>query len=275
MSRLALVGLALLAAASPQESPVRGTVIERTVRAVHRDPLDRARETGREERVHIRPDRLCIEDLTFGTRLIIRHDRGLVWIVDAVSGTYSELTFEAVAARRKEKLDEIEAARDRVKGSADEGPLTDLLKGLGRWPKAPVAEVKDTGERAEVAGRACEGRALILDGDIHYFEVLVDPSLRGAMAAFEQLAAIGAYPPEIATGIAKLGGFPLRGTVRAALFLDRVTLTLDTTAVRVEEVPDDVFLLPGGLRKTVLKGFEADPAPDPPKPTYEPAEPPR
>jgi hypothetical protein len=231
-----------------------------------RDPVDRLREIHRLERVKIQGGNLAVEDLTFGTRLIVRTDRKTVWIADPMSGTYSELTFDRITARRREVIAEIVAAKNRVAGSADEERLIDLLKGLGEYPAPPKVEVRPMDRREEVAGRACVGREIVIDGDIHYIDVLVDPTLSDALAYFDVLGAIGAYPREVAEGIKGLGGFPLKGTVRYGLFLDRIKSEEEAISVKREAIPAADFELPAGLKRIPLKGFDPeDGLPEKPK----------
>lgn len=262
MSRLLpLLLLALLPAQDPE-----GLVIDRKVRLTYRDTVDRVREIHRLERIKFRDGRLLVEDLTFGTKLIIRGDLRTVTVADPMSGHFSELSFERVAALKSAAIAGIRQARDRVAGSTDEERILFLLQGLGDFPAPPKVEVRTTDRKETVAGRDCSGRELIVNGDIHYIDVVVDPSVTEAPAALALLASAGAWPPEIASAIQGLGGLPLKGTMRYSLFLDRVTSDEEVTAIRRGPVADADFEIPPGLKRVPLRGFEPEQSARPEKP---------
>jgi hypothetical protein len=243
-----------------------GIVLERKVKLVLRDSVDRVREIQRTERVKLQAGNLVVEDLTFGTRLIVRGDKKLAWLADPLAGTYSELTFEAIAKRRKEMIEEIVKAKERVAGSSEEKALADILIGLGEFPVPPKAEIKETSKTEKIAGASCVGRELILDGSLQRLDVLVDPNLADALPYFDLMAALGGYPAPVVDALKKLGGFPLKGKLRYSLFMDRVTADEEVTSVRREKSPAADFELPEGLRKIPLAGFEPVETKKPPKP---------
>src|SRR5688572_20637758 len=111
MHRLGFLIAALLLLPGRQEPAASGFIIDRLVKAKIADLTGRESEIHRVERVKIRGDRVSIEDVTFGRRLIIRPDLGLAWVIDVVDGAYSEVTFEAVAKRRADVLKELRSAQ--------------------------------------------------------------------------------------------------------------------------------------------------------------------
>jgi len=264
MSRWLVAALVLLP--GRQDPGPAGFVLERAVRLKIADLTGRESEIHRTERVKIRGSRVSIEDDTFGRRLVIRPDLGLAWVIDRVDGTYSEVTFEAVAKRRAEVVAELRAARRRVEGSSDEGPIMDTLLRLGELPEGMPVSVRPTERAEKVGGRDAVGREIRLGEGISYINVLVDPSLAGALGYFEALAKIGAFHPAIADRLKELGGFPVRGEVRYALFFDLVRSVEDVTSAVRADVPDADFDRPAGLTRVPFPAIERAAWTPPPKP---------
>ena len=254
MSRWLLVALVLLPGS--QDPVVTGFVIERTVRQKIADLAGRESEIHRTERVKIRGAKVSIEDETFGRGLIIRPDLGLAWVIDRVDGTYSEVTFEAVAKRRAEVLKDLRSSLRRVEGSSEAGPLSDTLLRLGELPEGMPVSVRSTERSEKVGGRDAVGREIRLGEGISYINVLVDPTLEGALGYFEALAKLGAFNPSVAERLKQLGGFPVRGEVRYALFFDLVKSSEDVTSAVRADVAEAEFERPPGLSKIPLAAIE-------------------
>ncbi len=247
---------ALILLPGRQDAGTSGFVIERSVRQKIADLTGRESEIHRIERVKIRGSRVSIDDETFGRRLIIRPDLGLAWVIDTVDGTYSEVTFDAVAKRRAQAAAELRSALHRVRGSSDEGPLANTLLRLGELPEGMPVTVRSTERVEKVGGRDAVGREIRLGEDISYINVLVDPGLEGALGYFEALAKIGAFHPAVAERLKQLGGFPVRGEVRFALFLDLVKSSEEVTSAARAEVADADFERPAKLTKVPLAGID-------------------
>ena len=248
-----LAAFLVLLAAAPQEGSV---TFERSVRLTLVDTLNRRREIHRRERVVLKGEDLAIIDLTFGERLVIRAGQRKIIKADPLGGTYSEYTFEQATAIRKAALDEIESAKARVAGTADEKELEAILEGFDRFSKPLSVELKTSGA----------DRQVLVNGDRVRLSAQVDEKVRapGLLAA---LAAAGGFPPEVALKLRDLGGLPMKGTVRYVLFLDRVVEQFEVSSVRPGEAADADFELPAGLSKVPLRGFErpAERAPERPK----------
>jgi hypothetical protein len=266
MNRLGWLIAAFVLLPGRQEPVLPGFVIERTVRQKIADLTGRESEIHRSERVKVRGDRVSIEDQTFGRRLIIRPDLGLAWVIDGVDGTYSEVTFEAVAKRRAEVLKELRSALRRVAGSSDETSLTDTLLRLGELPEGMPVTVQSTEKSEKVGGRDAVGREIRLGDKISYINVFVDPSLKDALGYFEALAKIGAFHPAVADRLKQLGGFPVRGEVRYALFFDLVKSSEEVTSAAKADVTDAEFEKPAGLKKIPLAAIEPSAWKPPEKP---------
>jgi hypothetical protein len=238
-----------------QADPLEGLEIERSVQVTVLDPLGRAREVKRRERLLVRGSDLSIEDLTYGSRLVVRTGLKKVWRADPLAGTFSELGFDEAAALRTRALDELAACRARVPGTTEEAALGAVLEGLDRFAAPPRAELKAEGSRRE----------LILNGDRVKLSVEIDPSVPAA-GWFEALSAIGAFHPAAAAKLKELGGLPMKGTLRYALFLDRVVERFETSSVKRRSVAESEFAAPSGLRRVPMEGLEPPPERDPPAP---------
>ena len=254
MSRFLLAALILLP--GTQDGGANGFMLERRVRLKIADLAGRESEIHRTERIRIRGDRVSIDDETFGRRLIIRPDLGLAWVVDTVDGTYSEVTFEALAKRRVAVVEELRSALQRVEGSTDAGDISDSLLRLGELPADMPVTVKPTERTEKVLGRDAVGREIRLGDKISYINVLVDPTLEGALGYFEALAKLGAWSPGVAERLKQLGGFPVRGEVRYALFFDLIKSTEEVTSAGRAELVDAVFDLPAKLAKVPLAAVD-------------------
>ncbi len=242
------VGL-LAAVGAGQEPAVNGVAVERTVKRVSIDWLGRKQEIQRKERLLIKGGSFALIDLTFGERLIIRTDRKKIWKADPLAREYSEFTFDEAAARRKARLDEIRAVRARVPGTTDEKELDDLLQGFDQFAAPPQVELKSSGAQRE----------LILNGDRVRISVEVNDKIR-APGWLEALAATGAFHPAVAEKLKELGGLPVKGTLRYALFLDRIVEQFEVTSIQPREISDAEFELPPGLTRVPLRGFDPPPA---------------
>jgi len=222
-----------------------GVVLEWTIKWKARDPLNQMREIHRRERITILPDRMRIEDQTFGMTWIIRADLKKVWIIDRLRGELTELTFEAIRKRQKEIMDELTDAAARVPGTKDARWIKRILTGMGRHEKTPKVEVRTSdGERS-----------VVLDGDRHLFRVKIDPKFKEGLAYFDLLAKIGAFPAPVAGKLASLGGMPVRGTLRFLFFSERITAEIETQSITRTEIPMGTFDPPKGLKKVPLRGF--------------------
>ncbi len=249
MRKVALVLWTLLAplgAAVAQESTPSGLAIERTVKRTSIDWLDRRQEIQRKELMLVKGPNLAILDLTFGERLIIRGDLKKVWKADVLAGEYAEFTFDEAAALRKAALDNLRSARSRVPGTPEEKELDRVLEGFDQFAQAPLVDLKTSGAQRDV----------IVNGDRVRLSVQVNEKLQ-APGWMEALAAVGGFHPAIAGKLKDLGGLPVKGTIRYALFLDRIVEQFEVTSTQPREIPDADFELPKGLVRTPLKGFEA------------------
>ncbi len=241
----AVIGVLLPA---PGPVPDEGDiVVERSVQLVLTDVLNRRREIHRKEVVRVRGADVAIKDLTFGEILIVRSGLRKVWKADPLAGTFSELSFDEVAAHRKRAVGELRAARARLLGTADEEEIRALLEGLDEFDAEPRVELRSSGASREV----------VVNGDRLRASVEVDDRFK-ADGYFEALSNVGAFHPAISAKIRAIGGFPRKGTLRYVLFLDRVVERFEVLSIRREEPSDAEFEPPKGLRRVPLPGFEPE-----------------
>ena len=295
MRNVALVLLTLLAPlgafSGAQESAPNGVAIERTVKRTAIDWLDRRQEVQRKELLLVRGPNLAILDLTFGERIIIRGDLKKVWKADVLAGEYAEFTFDEAAALRKTALDQLRGARARVPGTPEEKELDRVLEGFDQFAQAPQVELKASGAQRDLivngdrvrlsvqvnnnvqaagwmealaAAPSVDLRAsgaqreVIVNGDRVKASVQVNPQLQ-APGWMEALAAVGGFHPAVAEKLKELGGVPVKGTLRYALFLDRIVEQFEVTSAQPREIADAEFELPKGLVRTPLRNFEQAP----------------
>jgi hypothetical protein len=264
MSRFLLAALILLPGVQEPASP--GFLLERAVRLRIADLTGRESEIHRLERVRILGTRVSIEDETFGRRLIIRPDLGLAWVIDRVDGTYSEVTFDTLGKRRTAVIAELRSAMARVEGSSDAGLLSDTLLRLGDMADATPVTIRPTDRVEKVGGREAVGREIRIGNGISYINVLVDPAFEGALGYFEALAKLGAFHPSVAERLKQLGGFPVRGDVRYALFFDLVRSTEEVTSAARVELAESDFERPAKLTRVPLPSVDPHPWTPPAKP---------
>jgi hypothetical protein len=237
--------LAAFLALALQEPAANGVAIERTVKRTSIDWLGRVQEIQRKELLLVRGGDLAIIDLTFGERLIIRSGSRKILRADPLAREYAEFTFDEAAALRKAGLDQIRAAKARVPGTDDEKELEAILLGFDQFAAEPMVELKVSGAQREV----------IVNGDRVRVSVQVDDKVR-APGWMDALSATGAFHPAVAGKLKELGGLPSKGTLRYAMFLDRIIEQFEVTSARPREIPDADFELPKGLIRAPLKGFE-------------------
>jgi hypothetical protein len=249
-----------------QDPAATGFILERIVRQKIADLTGRESEFHRLERVKISGNRVSIDDLTFGRRLVIRPDLGLAWVIDLLDATYTEVPFEALAKRRAIVIAELRSAHRRVEGSSDAGLLGDTLLRLGELPDGMPVTVRATDKVEKIGGRNLTGREIRIGEGISYINVIVDPELEGALGYFDALAKLGAYHPAVAERLGQLGGFPVRGDVRYAMFFDLIKSTEEVTSSARANLADAEFDRPANLKKVPLRALEPASWTPPPKP---------
>jgi len=267
-ARLLLLGVlvfSLASSSSSQDGGRPGYVIERKVHLKTWDLVRREGEIRRTERVKIAGNVVAIEDVTFGTTLVLRGDRKVVVRIDPLAKTWSEATFDAVRAQREAAVKSLREARERVPGTRDAEDIDKTLQQLGEIPEGEAVEVRDA-KGETLLGRECRGREIHVGKDRRLISAQVDPGLTGALGYYEVLAEAGAFPPAVAAKLKELGGFPLKAEMRYALFLEMVTATEEVVSATAAQVPASEFEPPEGFRKVPFEGVDAPAAKAPEKP---------
>lgn len=246
MTRIALL-LALSAAA------LADVVVERTaiVRTTRYD--GRVETVPRRERVSIQGANVRIEDLDLAEAWILRVDKGVLWYVDERAGTYAEVPFDLVRQRRLELVEQIQDCAKRVTDKDLSARYQEMLMQLGAFDGAP--ETTATGEKADIAGRACE-RVTVKVGRTPVMDALMAPC-PGAAEYWTALGRIDAFSPAVAEALAKEARFPMKGKTRMTFLLARVERTEEVSKVEERPCEARLFDLPAGLTKFELPGFES------------------
>lgn len=239
----------------PQPPPVQdipGSVLvfRRSVRLRVTDAVNKETEIQRKETVTLAPDKMRIEDETFGTLLIVRLDRGVVYRADLLMGTFSEATLEHIAQRRRAFLSDVREWRRRVEGTEDARELDRILLGFQDIDIQSV-ELRSTGQQATVAGRAAGERQLIINSNVECFRYFIDDSLPQGEWYFGILTRLGCFNERVAEKIRTIRGLPLKGRLRASWFLERIVSEEEVLSVEQKAVDDAVFELPQGLKTRV------------------------
>lgn len=193
-------------------------------------------------------DALRIEDVTFGTVIVIKGDR------IAKFDPHLKIAYEAdLATLRKAQdaeLDEIAQSRSQVKGTEDEKLLTATLLRFGRYDDAPTVDAKPTTRRQDVAGRATiEYNVNVETGGRtqRFAEMWFD----GAAPAnyYAVLAKAGAFHPKIAAALGDVKGAALSGRERFVLLGESYLVDFTATAVFIKSVDASAFDAPAGFAK--------------------------
>lgn len=253
----AAVLLALLAFLHPLSRAGADVEVERTAREKVTRPLGEVQVRVRRQQVLLAADRVRIDDLLSGERLIFRLDRGLLWRVDPNAGTYSEVTFEALAVAESAFRDELRQVCSRLDPASEEAHrVGDLLAALEAAAAAgpevqPVAEA----DAPTVAGEATAHQRIVAGGRALYDGWFVAAPAEGA-AWFRALAAVHAMPTAPCAALGRLGKLPLRASYSLVLFRDRLDVDEEVSRLRRDPIPPEEFDLPAGLRQVDLPGYQ-------------------
>ncbi|HLG43156.1 MAG TPA: hypothetical protein VI643_07305 [Planctomycetota bacterium] len=247
-----------------QDTPGDPLCVHRTARIRIVDPVGRTREIHREERVWIAPNRVRIEDLTFGRDLLILLDSRKLVLIDRPGKTHSETSFDDIASRRKAFLEELALARARVRETPEDEPLARLEQALRLESEEGKAE--PTGRRESILGRPCVEAQILIDGKIQAARHFIDPSFPDGAGYLRALAAIHGLSPQSAAAARgdAFKGLPVRGVVRYVLGVDRVQSEEEVTAIERKSAPRGIFEPPEGskvvpfaaARELPVPGFE-------------------
>lgn len=233
-----------------QDDTGRALVFRRAVKLRIVDAVNRETEIHRKETVTLTKDKLRVEDETFGTVLIVRLDRGVVYRGDLMTGTYSEATLDHLAQRRRAFLADVREWRKRVEGTDDARELDRILLGFQDVDIQSV-DLRATGRQATIAGRAATERQLIINSNVECFRFFLDESLPHGEWYFEILARLGCFNERVAEKIRGLKGLPLKGRLRASWFLERIISEEEVLSVEQKDVDDAAFELPKDLKTKI------------------------
>jgi hypothetical protein len=232
-------------------------VVERKVHLRLVDTTNRETEIGRKERLTLVSDRVRIEDLTFGTTLIVRLDQNKVLLLDRTLRQYSEFSSERVAEARREFLATLSSIKDRVRGTVDQQDLEKTERGFQSYAVS-TADESPTGRKETILGAEREERRLLVNGNIEIYRGFFDDSIPEAAVYFKALCAISCFGEGVAPRIGAIQGFPLRGTFRYALFRNRVVAEEEVSSIRRDKVAGSAFEPPQGWKQIQFREVEPE-----------------
>lgn len=234
--------------------------LHRKVNWVIYDTVGRKRVLGKREIVYIRDGKIRIDDLTFGKVLIVRSDKRVLWKIDILNQTYSELTFDRIIERRRQIIDEIASTKRHLDDKKELKNIDNILWGLGglNLDRDIDAEVKEYQQTKQILGYLCShvklmlGKRVIIDG---WFA----KDLREGAQYLASLAEIHGFPCAVSKKLGGLTGCMLQGDLRFILLSERITSSQEVTKIIKGRIPQGKFELPKGLKKVLAKGFEEKP----------------
>lgn len=223
-------------------------VIERDADLKAWNTLGEERKIKTKQILTVTDDALRIDDVTFGTVVVIKGDR--IAKYDPYLKVAYETDLASLAKAQAAELDEIKQSREQVKGTEDEKGLTTTLIRFGRYDDEPKAAARATGKSDTVAGRAAAETDIEVEtgGKTQKFaSVWVDAETGGNYYAL--LAKAGAFHPKVAEALCALKGAPLSGRERYVLLGESWLVDFKATAVFIKAVDPSVFDVPAGFAK--------------------------
>jgi hypothetical protein len=115
--------------------------IERKTKTVTFDSVNRKHIKGCKEIIKIKDGNVRIEDKTFGEVLIIRTDKKVVWKIDKIARTYSEISFDDIKTKRDKIIMDIEGTKSRISQTEEEKTIESIIQGLGKYTVEPKIEM--------------------------------------------------------------------------------------------------------------------------------------
>lgn len=197
--------------------------VERDARLQITDTLGETTEIHCAQRLVFSDEALRIEDLTFGTVILVRADLGKLWVWDRFLRRDFETDLADWNAAHARELDGIAEARGSVRGTEEAERLSRLLIAFGRYDAEPAVAVEpdDGMQRVVVDGRQTFAR-LELDAD-------------GPGHPYALLAKAGAFHAKVGEAMAGLHGTPKRGLERYVLLGRSYRVEFETTSVGTAE----------------------------------------
>jgi hypothetical protein len=217
---------------------VDAVTIERSARLRLTDTLGEEQEIHTVQRLTFAPQRLRIEDVTFGIVTLVRVDQGKIWTWDRFLKVSFEADLKAWNEAHGRELEQIRRAREAVRGTDEEKRLTRLLVAFGAYDGEPKVSVdSEANERRVRVGAEQVAARLVMDP-------------RGPGHPYEVLAAAGAFHPEVGKALAALEGTPMKGVERTVLLGRSTRVEFEVSAVRTGSVEAALFEPPAGYTRT-------------------------
>jgi hypothetical protein len=180
----------------------------------------------------IKPDRVKVSsgsaDAAWGTTMIYRADRGVIWMLNGEERTYAEIEQQS------------EPEQHRIEGGSGE------------------FRIRKTGKKQKILGYPCEQVVITRSNE----QTILWGSTR-LKRLQETLASVlgtdrAATPAEWAAQVDRMGLFPLRSTTKIS---GRIVESQEVTRIQETELAADIFDLPAGYRKSDLDRLMDDASP--------------
>ena len=211
-----------------------------------------------EQVVYFKPGMMKTVNREDGKTTIIRLDKELMWHVDPVESTYTEITFaemEQTSAAMKEEMAKAKAkmSEEAKDMSPEEKKMMESLMGskmaemMGSGGDITLSLTR-TGEKEKIGGYQCERVIMTLNGDPLVDMWVTDTyDLGGELFKLYKKMNIFQYDPT--EELEKFKGFPMKTVSSMDMGMGAVTSTMTVTKVVKSSVKDSEFDLPKGLQK--------------------------
>jgi hypothetical protein len=281
---------ALLAGGGVRAATVRGLEVRQTLTTTfpagfvgageaptpgEADGAPRERVAREAKTLYLVRDRARLRDETGEGTLVVRLDRGEVYVLDEMFMSYDRRTFDAMrrewTLRNALQLEQVRALPPDHPDRADivdlledgpekwreiralaDGPARDAL--LGKYalpPREPVVEVRASEETKTIAGHECRRYEGLDDGRVTSW-AYVAPALPFDPRYYEFMELSQWIGPELAARLRRVRGLPLESAI---LYRTGVRFELATTSVVERELDESLFDVEGLTeRKTKRAG---------------------
>lgn len=219
------------------------------------DAVQRESVVRRRERVWLGDRAVRIQDLTFGRDLLLQLVEGRAVLLDTAARTEETVSFEEIAAARKELLDRLAAVRARVEGTREAEELDRIAAGLSAHMDALT--LARTGKEAQVGENAVPEFLATTSKKARILQGPVDAGLPSVY--FKALAAASALPPAVES----IPGMQLGGVLRFVFLNERVQVRIEPLKAEKLIPPEGLFEIPEGYRsipKTEVRKLDLPPA---------------
>ena len=189
-------------------------------------------------------------EATEGSVVIVRLDKKVIWMLHPGKKTYSEMTFDDVAAMAKKGSERMAAMKKKMSEMPEEQRKM-MEKMTGGQMDQEVA-VKKTGETKTLLGHSCS-KLTVMRGESEFMTMWIAKditefkSLMGDWKEFsERMASMaGGFAKGMGEVYKQIDGFPLETTVS----MMGKSMTMTVTKIEKRSTPAAEFDVPSGYEK--------------------------